>query len=462
MFKNIPRSLWLAILCAFIFRGVLMCKTYYTQLRASEPQIFSDSARHLLKGQGLVYDLNLRDKIYELTYKEKRMVDIDEVPIPEGPERLAPWSSHPPGYILFLAATFKVFNTEKVLASRIIQIILDSIVCFFIFGIASRLFEKRTALVAAWIFALWPSNALIAGRVGYYGIMTFFLMGALYFLIRAMEKDSWKFYLVSALFLTGGVMVRQDISLTPLVWAFGLLLIKGWKRAVPAAAILGGVMFVLGMFPWAIRNHHLNGKWYFMNQEKWEHIYDAAYFMDPGGRWNLPEVNTALKMAGQDLVLGTHERDAFFKEKVLNIWRTDFWAFFRYVVLRQLARFTIYPESILSGYGGEPWLVDYLKDGGTVLGYLIHHPWQFFARFCGKVLEAGAFILAALGLWIYRRRWKEFIFLYGVTLYFFAAYAVLLALPLYMVPPKTPLLIFTAAALVYLSDKFKERKHARN
>ncbi|MBI4062704.1 MAG: glycosyltransferase family 39 protein [Elusimicrobia bacterium] len=379
------------------------------------------------------------------------MIETNEVKVDR--EELIFWRGRFPGYSIFLAVT-QFFGAQRILPARIIQIVVDSLACLFIYGIGLLIFDHRVGLWSAWMYAFWLPNALVACMPNQDSFMSVFILSSLYFFILAMQKDSWRLVLLTAFILIIGTHMREEPFMFPVVWGFGLIFWKGFKKALAYSSVLM-VLMLLGMAPYIIRNYRLEGRLAMLTPHIWDGIYSSIVLEDTQGRWGYKPVEQAmLEEKGVVYAGATVERMNFCKEKALRVIREDPWWYVRNILLPQISLFTIFPYSIISHYSGEPWLVDYLKSGGTSWGYLIYYPWQFFGRLLGKVSEGLVFLLAVLGIWLARSRWTATYVLWITPLYYMAGYLPIKVLPSYLIPPKALLLVLAAYAVITISKAF--------
>jgi hypothetical protein len=65
-----------------------------------------------------------------------------------------------PGYPLFLAACFRVFDVEHYQPVLYLQVLVDLVTCLLVSALAGRLFGGRARLAALWLAALCPFTAM--------------------------------------------------------------------------------------------------------------------------------------------------------------------------------------------------------------------------------------------------------------------------------------------------------------
>jgi 4-amino-4-deoxy-L-arabinose transferase-like glycosyltransferase len=168
-----------------------------------------------------------------------------------------PTAHRPPGYPLFLAASFKIFG-DSFVPVRIAQVLAGMISCVLVFVLARKFFSERVGLFAAGICAVFPEHVLYVSF-----LMTETLFAALLLLflwLCADEVISWKRGILAGIVLGIGTLVRPTMLLLP-----ALVFIVRWccggspRRHFKSLAIIGVSGFVV-LLPWLIRNYEQFGR----------------------------------------------------------------------------------------------------------------------------------------------------------------------------------------------------------
>ncbi len=97
-----------------------------------------------------------------------------------------------------------------------------------VYAIGRHLFNHRIGLIAALIYALSPVNIYVAKVIRADALMLFFILAALWFCLRLLERNSWRDYLLAG-FFTGLAIVSKYPAATfiPVLIVAHLML---WRR----------------------------------------------------------------------------------------------------------------------------------------------------------------------------------------------------------------------------------------
>jgi hypothetical protein len=169
---------------------------------------------------------------------------------------VAPSAQQPPLYPLLLAGIFRVFGAYSRL-SAIAGLAVDSVagaataVLLRYLGERS-LHDPASGVLAAWIMALWPYEAIISLQLWNQALTALMLVGFLFLLpVIPAERRRNRF----GLGLYGGVTALLNPSmLAPVVCVFAARFRPTRRALLPLAACL------LAISPWAVRNFVVFGR----------------------------------------------------------------------------------------------------------------------------------------------------------------------------------------------------------
>ena len=167
-------------------------------------------------------------------------------------------SMRPPLYPAFIAATWAVTGSRSLVAVRSAQIAIGLGSIALLFGIVRRVFDRRTAIVAAVIFGLYPSllfsGVLILSETLFIGLLLLAIRGCLALFDGG---NRW-------LALGTGVVLGLSALTRSILWPFPAVLVpflwfasrgSARQKAAVCGLVLAGYSMALG--PWAIRNTRL-------------------------------------------------------------------------------------------------------------------------------------------------------------------------------------------------------------
>ena len=166
-----------------------------------------------------------------------------------------PSARRPIGYPMFLGFLYKLFGVHLWVAN-ISNLALFMISAFLIYKIARLLFSERVALLATFLFSIYPTSVYsIALITDEHLFLPFWYLG-LFFLLKEIQGQRIR----AALFWYGlifgyATMIRTHTIFMPFVVAGTYFLMnKSWKQIIKAFFVVLLVMQLLNL-PWVIRNY---------------------------------------------------------------------------------------------------------------------------------------------------------------------------------------------------------------
>ena len=163
-----------------------------------------------------------------------------------------------PGYPTFIAHL-----AGSPLAVRLFQALLDTSTILAVFLLAQQLTTRQSLpLLAAAIVALDPFLIYFTGLILTETLFTALLIWAIFLLVRTRTLSA------AILFLLAALVRPNAILLAPL-----LALIPGPHRLRQTLIVLA--VMLIGLFPWAWRNHQLLGSWVWTTTNTGITLYDG-------------------------------------------------------------------------------------------------------------------------------------------------------------------------------------------
>jgi len=166
-----------------------------------------------------------------------------------------PTAAWPPGYPVVLGVVFRALG-EGLAQTYALNIAVSALTVVVIYCIGCRLFDRRTAAIAAVAAAVWPGQVYFASLTLSEPLFTFLFSLAVLIVISVPDAGRWQGPL---LVLLGGVIAAaaltrgQALLLLPLGLIGWRLAGYRWRRAIAwtmLAAIAAGAV----MAPWVARN----------------------------------------------------------------------------------------------------------------------------------------------------------------------------------------------------------------
>ncbi len=165
---------------------------------------------------------------------------------PAGPAELF----RTPGYPLFLAGVYAV-SGNSVGAVLAVQIFLDVALCWLVYLLGARLFDRRAGLWAAGLQAVSTVAIVSSVRILSDSLFAFMLTAAILLLVHHFKTSRWWPLLL------GGLVAGAACYVRPVGVFFGVivLLVLLLRCRAVRKAIVFAVVFAACLGPWVLRNH---------------------------------------------------------------------------------------------------------------------------------------------------------------------------------------------------------------
>jgi len=337
-----------------------------------------------------------------------------------------------PLYAVFIALGLELFG-EAQLPIKLAQAVADSFTVVLLYFICRRVFEERTARVAAALAVVYPFSIYAAVSIGEETFFTFFLAGFVWLGLRAIESGRWSLHSAAGALLALTTLVRASVQFYPAFWLLTLCALCGLNRHTIARFAAFGSCFALLIAPWTIRNYVVLGEFIPVAVNGGLPMLCGAgeeFFTIPGREDRMRDYYRQIAARGIDTPddgATITERERFYRRAAIERYKirleTDPWSFPGFL-LRKFARLW---------YGTE--------SGSNQLPILLIN--AFIYPFC----------LAGIWSCVRRRQMKALILLMPVV-YLVMLHWVTFVMFRYMVPVMPYLLAFAAVAVVASIDRF--------
>lgn len=243
-----------------------------------------------------------------------------------------------PLYIYFLVAVYKLWGPE-LWKLQIIQSVLDTLSCLFIFIISMRIFhnDKSSALLAAFLYAVYFKMINLVSRPL---TETLFILLLLIFIIIFL--DSFKKDLFA---LWAGILLGMLTLIKPITLLFPIVVVlfyifklkKNWFKRI----ILFSVGFGIFILPYIIRNYVMEGQVFFATGGG-KALYMGAV-IDYSNDFRHEELRLMNKIKAHYDVPHNIEDDKELARKAINIIIDNPWEYIKKVAYR-FYLFWTYPD----------------------------------------------------------------------------------------------------------------------
>ena len=348
-----------------------------------------------------------------------------------------------PVYTIYLAFFHFFFPPESVLtAARIGQAVLDAVSSFAIFDLVQRIFNRRTAWIAALVYALDPRFVVQSGEVYTESLFTsLFLISIWLFAIAHPLPDPrarsiFKYLIAGASWL---IAAFTRAIVLPLAALFGLmtLLPRPSKRqliALGIAAVVSVTVLVVRSF----QLYNAYGRYVIITSG-----FEGHFWMGSrgDGQWHgIPQ----FEKERQDLQRRYDGRDAYI-EDALNTIIADPLAYARLLFVKATNAY-LQPQGTVSfGREGESLkdLALQVLNKKMSLNDLIQSE-GFFPKLIIYIFHYIGLIGGLIGITLTRRDWLKVLPLTLPIAYFTIVYTLLTIIPRYLLPIMPLYMIFAA------------------
>jgi len=329
-----------------------------------------------------------------------------------------------PGYPLFLAAAYSIVRHSFV-AVGLLQAVLGSLTCLLIYLIGAKAADRKTGTAAALISAVYPFFIYYTPYILPETLLIFLCTLTVYQAMACSEKASFLNLALTGMFIAATGLVKPVFfAFLPFCLIGFFILWRGQRGRILKCAIMT-FFFCAVVLPWGIRNHKQFGKFSIVYAGAGSYLLDKIEQVE--GKWD------GTTDVGQSLSVDrNHIREAVSKLK-----------------RRPVVLYKILKVNFSNFWSISPHLKKVDPNQNVKSRIVIISGFIFFDIIL---------VLSLAGLWVSRRRWRNFIFLYGIIISTMVAYIPIHAITRYRRPVMPFVIIFAAVGLEHIHKKLKDKK----
>ncbi|MBI3577961.1 MAG: glycosyltransferase family 39 protein [Ignavibacteriales bacterium] len=248
------RYLFGILLLALVIRVGFLYKNWNSLEFGASFMQHGEVARNILDGNWFQKNSAYLQQYVADCQQQGTLIDFEDYP-PPAKEELTPQYNDEGGYGLFLAAFWKIFGAKRWWYVRVLQVLLDTAMCWVIYQIGKKAFNERVGLLAALLYACFIPGIEMAVRP-HRDIWVSFLFILTVYQLVAGTNDGYKLRHFIIIGISAGLVAWMRSTVMPFVFFLvaGLFLLKPWKEATRFSfALLAG--FLLVFSPLIIRNY---------------------------------------------------------------------------------------------------------------------------------------------------------------------------------------------------------------
>ena len=440
---RVPRLLWIILAVALVIRIGFLARNWNNLDFAGSYLLHAEVARNILNGHWFQINQPHLQAYLEECHKQQRLIDPADVPTPVS-EALIPLYNDEWGYGLLLAAIWKIRGSERWWYVRILQLLIDIVMCWFVFQIGRKLFGERTGLVAAFMYACFIPGIELVIRPHRDIWVTFLFIFSVYQLVTLRDARRPLIRMLMIGVATGLVAWMRSTVLLFVILLIPLLLVTNPpKEAIRFCAILLAG-FVLTFSPLIIRNYLVFDKFMATRGAFW-HSFWAGIGQMPNPYNLRDDDNTIIRFARSLDSTALYETDNY--EQVLKkeafrfIGERPGW--YAGSILKRAAVFVA--PKVGREIFFQPTLPQHVS--GTLN--------LSFSKIGLLAIDAVFTLLFLAGVWLMRTRWKDLLVLGYPYIYTLVTLA-----PFYLVGRNIMnvyfvVLLLTSSAVVHLWDRYR-------
>lgn len=169
-----------------------------------------------------------------------------------------PTAFRPVGYPMFLAA-LRLVGIQSLGALRIVQCLIGAATVYLIYLLAMLIYNKRTALVAGAIYAVYPYFVFLPGTILASTWFGFLLVAATLIFVKGLMLENKWLILSGGLVMGYATLVRPSalLLILPVILWLIVNIIDRKKALSYSAAVL--ILFTAVVVPWMARNYQQLG-----------------------------------------------------------------------------------------------------------------------------------------------------------------------------------------------------------
>jgi 4-amino-4-deoxy-L-arabinose transferase-like glycosyltransferase len=162
-----------------------------------------------------------------------------------------------PGYPAFVALIYKGFGVGNDVAVTVVQAFVFAALCVLVYHIGRRAAGERVAITAAALTALFSPLPHFAALVLTEFWTTFVATGAMLVMLRAVQQQRLRDYVVAGVLLSATTLVRPAFVLLPFFLAGAMPLLIRSQRTRTALTGWGALVLAAGvaLLPWFTYNY---------------------------------------------------------------------------------------------------------------------------------------------------------------------------------------------------------------
>jgi 4-amino-4-deoxy-L-arabinose transferase-like glycosyltransferase len=349
----------------------------------------------------------------------------------------------PPVYPLFLVSVFLLIGTStfSIILIEIIQAFLGALACLLLYEIALSLLNRTVALVAAFVYAVYPTLVFMCGQISAVNFYVFLNILLLFILFKAKESTKWLAFAAAGVVFSLLVLARTDVLiLLPAVLIWLLITLRTHRIRTMSAFTAASLLLVI---VWTYRNYRVFGQPAPISTSTGYNLWIGQNEHATGtrGEYTIPPFTETDEMWERIHAL---TQDRSYEIKRNDLYLQEALSFMKH----NPGKVLVLGLKKLMYYWGHYWGITFTYPQANSPAYWL--PWFFILPFF------------VIGLAISFRNWKQYLLLYFYFLFSTLTIMVFFVIPRYRLFILPLVLLFAAHGIVQCVDWFERLRAPRN
>ena len=253
-FTRSRQWIFVVLLLATVTRVGFLYKNWNNLDFAPSFMLHAEVARNILNGHWFQENRAYLQQYVDTCQKAQRLIDPEDYAPPKD-EQLTPLYNDEGGYGLLLATIWKATGAKRWWYIRVLQILLDVIMCWLVYAIGKKVFGEKVGLVAAFLYACFIPGIELVVRPHRDIWVTFLFITAVYQLVSLTENRNalWRMLCIGV--ATGIVAWMRSTVLLFVILMIPILFMTRPRNDALRYSFLLLVGFILAFSPLIVRNY---------------------------------------------------------------------------------------------------------------------------------------------------------------------------------------------------------------
>jgi 4-amino-4-deoxy-L-arabinose transferase-like glycosyltransferase len=245
--------IFFVLLLATVTRVGFLYKNWNNLDFAPSFMFHAEVARNILNGQWFQENRTYLQQYVDTCQQAQRLIDLEDFSPPKN-EQLTPLYNDEGGYGFLLAVIWKVTGAKRWWYIRVLQLVLDVIMCWLIYLTGKKVFGEKIGLFAALMYACFIPGIELVVRPHRDIWVTFLFITSVYQLVSLTENRTALWRMLSIGVATGIVAWMRSTVLLYVILLIPVLFITRQRNEALRFSILLVAGFVLTFSPLIVRN----------------------------------------------------------------------------------------------------------------------------------------------------------------------------------------------------------------